>query len=119
MCEFPVSFYKTVFVAVDLFTPLCYTGCLSPVCLGSHPPPDLNQVRRRWPAARIIYDTVDLHFLREARVKMVGSGSTNLEGQARHSQNISPPCKRTNIYRSMLEASPSRALVFRDRVPSK
>ena len=75
---------------VGLFTPLCCTGCLWPAFLGSHPSPALKQVRLRWPAARIIYDTVDLHFLREARIKMVGSGSSNLEGQARPPEHLSP-----------------------------
>ncbi len=41
------------------------------------------QIRQKWSNAKLVYDTVDLHFLREARIQMVSSfdQNTNLDGQ--------------------------------------
>lgn len=43
-----------------------------------------DAAKRAWPRARIVYDTVDLHFLREARIKMMGAAfnqDTDLQSQ--------------------------------------
>ena len=44
------------------------------------------QVLRSFPSARLVYDTVDLHFLRETRIMMDGVGggfnrSSDLRGK--------------------------------------